>query len=86
MKKLILATGVLCLVMLASPAPASAHASFFLSLGLPLPSFGFFVGPPPAPVAYYPYYYPRRAYYAPTPYCHRYHRRPGYHRGYGYGY
>ena len=89
MRKLIVAAGVLCAVILAAPAPASAHASFFLSLGLPLPEFSFFVAPSPPPFAYYP----RRTYYAApvaSPYCHRHYRGRrgfygrGYYRGYGY--
>jgi len=87
MKKTILATAFLALVVLAAPKPAAAGVSFFFGL----PGFGLFAGPPvavaPAPVVVAPpvyappVYYPR-PYYGSAFYPYRYgYWHGGWHRG-----
>jgi len=87
MKKYLFAVTTIC-VLAAATQSASAHASFNLSLGLPLyqPAPVAYY-PPPPPVAYYPpppayYGYAPAPVYYPPPYAYGYRARYGY--GYGY--
>jgi len=80
MRKALLGLGMLAAVALIVPRAADAH----VSVGIGLPGFGFFVGPPAyAPPVYYAprAYYPPRVVYAPR---YGYDRDYGYDQGYGH--
>ena len=83
MKRFLVVAGLMGALALARPA--SAHSSFWLSIGLP-GVFGFFAPAPcPTPVAYAPpaYYYPPAYYAVPAPppvFLYRHHGH-GHHHG-----